>query len=127
MNPHPVFLLVALSAAPITASACGACVEDQVAATYDHAVMTQAVAQHHVVVFASVDSGGNGKTDVRAIGRAATASKGVDAGSVRVSDEPSALSFALDPTARSPQAVLVDIQTRLRAKGVKLIILRVAS
>ena len=126
MSSRTLFLVAGLFAAPMPAIACGACVEDQVAATYDHAVVTRAVARHHVVVFASVDSGRNLKSDVRQIRRAATASQGVDPGSVRVSEEPSALSFALDPTARSPEAALADIQARLRAKGVKLAILRVA-
>ncbi len=127
MSARAAFLFLGLWAAPIAAIACGACVEDQVAATYDHAVMTQAVALHHVVVFASVDSGRGGKSVVDEIRRTAARSKGVDAGSVRVSDEPSALSFSLDPKARSPEAALADIQARVRAKGVKLTILRVAN
>ena len=127
MSPRTLFLLLALSAAPMAAIACGVCVEDQVAATYDHAVMTQAIARHQVVVFASVDTGRDGKSVLPEIRRMAASGKGVDAGSVRVSDEPSALSFALDQAARSPAAALADIQSRLRAKGVKLTLLRVVS
>ena len=52
MNSRNLLFVVGLCAAPMTAIACGACVEDRVAATYDHAVMTQAVARHHVLVFA---------------------------------------------------------------------------
>ena len=119
--------MLALSSVSMTAMGCGACVEDQIAATYDHAVMTQAVARHHVVVFAAVERRGSSKFDMRELSRAAAASKGVVAGSVRVSGEPSALSFALDATARRPEQTLADIEARLRATGVKLSLLRVAS
>ena len=122
-----VLLPLLLSAAPMAAIACGACVEDRVAATYDHVVMTQALARHHVVVFASVASGRSGISVAHEIRRTAARSKGVDASSVRVSEEPPALSFALDPTASSPETALAEIQTRLRAKNVKLTIIRVAS
>ncbi len=111
----------------MTAMGCGACVEDQIAATYDHAVMTQAVARHHVVVFAAVERRGSSKFDMRELSRAAAASKGVVAGSVRVSGEPSALSFAMDATVRRPEQTLADIEARLRATDVKLSLLRVAS
>ena len=118
-------LLLASLAAPMTAIACGACVEDRVAATYDHAVMTAAAARHHVVVFVGIDSTRGGTAIVNEVRRAAAASNGVDAASVRVSAEPSALSFAIDPAVTTPKAALAAIQTRLRAKKVALTMIRV--
>src|SRR3982750_1452609 len=47
-----VFSLL-LAAGP--AAACGYCVEDKIAATYDHAVVTQAFARKHQVAFFHVD------------------------------------------------------------------------
>ncbi len=128
MNQRSSFLLaLALSTVSIPAMGCGACIEDQIAATYDHEVMTQAVARHHVVVFAAVVRSASSKFDALELTRAAAASKGVVAASVRVSGEPSALSFALDAAVRGPERTLADIQTRLRATGIKLNLLRVAS
>ena len=40
---------------PIVALACGACVEDMVAANYDHAIVDAAIAKHQPVVFVAVD------------------------------------------------------------------------
>ena len=125
MKARSLVLVVGLAAAPITALGCGACIEDKVAATYDYAVITQAAAQHHVVVFASVDSWPVGNAVAQAIRRTAASSKGVDPRSVRVSEEPSALSFAFDPATRSPDSVVAEIETRLHVKGVKLTIIRV--
>lgn len=44
-----------VSGVPIAALACGACVEDRVAATYDHAIINAAIAKHQQVVFVAVD------------------------------------------------------------------------
>ena len=57
-------LLVAGSIAIASGSAyaCGACIEDKVAATYDHAVVTKATAKGQVVVFGTFDGGPNLET-----------------------------------------------------------------
>lgn len=111
----------------MTAIGCGACVEDKIAATYDHAVIAKAYARHHAVVFASVDRNGSSKIDMHEISRVAAAGKGIDARSVRVSEEPAALSFSLDPATRAPAAALADMQKRLRALGVRLTLLRIVN
>ena len=68
---------------PTAVHACGACVEDKVAATYDHAVIHAAIAKRQQVVFVTVD----GAVDVTKIGAriAAAAPKvhGVVAGTLR--------------------------------------------
>jgi len=106
-----------------TALACGVCVEDRIAATYDHAVVTQAATRHHVVVFAAVEGSGVPAEASRALKEAAATLKGVDRGTVRAADSPRALSFALDPRSATPEAALAAIQGR--AAGVRLTLIRV--
>jgi len=107
------------------ALACGVCVEDKIAATYDHAVVTEAAARRHVVVFAAVEGSGVPAEASRAVKEAAAKLKGVDRGTVRAADSPRALSFALDPRSATPEAALAAIQRAPRAAGVRLTLIRV--
>ena len=106
---------VALLAASSAVLACGYCVEDKIAATYDHAVVTQAFARKHHVVFLHVDGTPPSRA---ALERAAYATPGVDTGSVRVSADLLTVSFAYDPA----RAKLGAIHTRMEKslKGVSL-------
>ena len=80
------------------ASACGHCVEDKVAAVYDHAVVTQAkVQKHHVAYFALDGAIVPGTALRKAIETAVKSISGVDQSSVRISLELAALSFSFDP------------------------------
>jgi hypothetical protein len=105
----------ALLAATTAALACGYCVEDKIAATYDHAVLTKAFARKHHVVFMHVDGAVPSRA---ALERAAYAAPGVDAGSVRVAADLLTVSFAYDPA----HAKLAVIRTRMEKalKGVSL-------
>ena len=104
-------LFLAMQAPP--ASACGYCVEDKIAATYDHAVVTGALARRHHVAFFHVEGSlPAGEPGRRLLERAASGTLGVDAGSVRVSADNLTLSFAFDP-ARSP---LAGVQSRVEKK-----------
>ncbi|HWP10570.1 MAG TPA: hypothetical protein VNN06_02020 [Ramlibacter sp.] len=106
--------------APVPPSwACGVCVEDKVAATYDHAVVRQAAAKGKVVVFCEVQGG----LDARRIRSAARRVRGVDMSSLRLSSQPAALSFALDPAQQSPQAAVLAMQSAAPA-GTRLAIVR---
>src|SRR3982750_3586408 len=87
-------ITAALLAAMTAALACGYCVEDKIAATYDHAVVTQAFARKHSVVFLHVDGAAPSRA---ALERAAYSAPGVDAGSVRVAADLLTVSFAYDP------------------------------
>ena len=113
-------------AAPFPAAACGVCIEDKVAVTYDHAVVESAVARGHVVVFASIDTKAPTEAAARGVRSAATRARGVDRGSVRTASEPAALSFALDPRVQSPGAALVAIEQAAAQPGLQLTLLRVA-
>ena len=50
-----VLLVAALLALSQQALACGYCVEDKIAAVYDHATVTHALAQKHQVAFFHVE------------------------------------------------------------------------
>jgi hypothetical protein len=114
-------------AATLSASAlaCGVCIEDKVAATYDHAVVTRAAARHQLLVFGEVQGAVDMKAATDTIVRAAPQVQGVDRKSVRTSVSPPAFSFALAPATLAPDAAVAELQKRLRIEGVKLSVLRV--
>jgi hypothetical protein len=100
-------LLALFTVAPIVAAACGVCIEDKMAATYDHAVITSAFNRGHAVVFAEMlDASAATKGQERKVVQAFEAIAGVDRGSVRVSFNPAAISFALDEQLTDAQKVL---------------------
>ncbi len=99
--------------------ACGACIEDKVAATYDHAVVRHAAASGDVMVFCAV----GGPLDAARLKAAVRGVRGIRPRSVRVSAQPAALSFAFEPTFQSPQAAVERIQ-RAAAPGTRLTIVR---
>lgn len=105
--------------APSTSHACGACIEDKVAATYDHAVVQSAAASGNVMVFCEV----TGALDMSRLKEAARRVRGVKPQSVRVSAQPPALSFAVDPRRLSPQAA-VDMAQRGLLPHTRLTIVR---
>jgi hypothetical protein len=128
MRSSIVLVVLALSATfPPSSLACGVCIEDKVAATYDHAVVTRAGAVHHLVVFGEIGGAVNLTAVTAGIPAAAKRVHGIDRGTVRTSTSPPAFSFALDPAAQAPDSAVVELQGRLRTKGVKLSVLRVMS
>jgi hypothetical protein len=106
MKRGGIILGIAMAAvAPTAVRACGACIEDKIAATYDHAVIDAAIARHQQVVFVAID----GPVDARRIGARVTAAaakvRGVQAKTLRTSLTPPAFSFALDATQTAETAV----------------------
>jgi hypothetical protein len=86
------------------ALACGVCVEDKIAAVYDHAAVHQALAAKRTVVFFHID--GKLVADERtkrAIAGIARATPGVDAASVRVSCELASMALAFDGRRDEPR------------------------
>jgi hypothetical protein len=115
MKPQNIFLTL-FSAVPIFAAACGVCLEDKMAATYDHAVITTAFNRGHVVVFAEMSGAfTEGKAQEREIIRAVEATPGVDRGSVRVSFYPAAISFAFDERTGETQNVFARTAASLKS------------
>ena len=102
--------MATLAAAP--ARACGFCIEDKVAAAYDHAVVARARGQGHEVVYLSleftrpVDRDTAGKI-ARAIERVAS----VDRGSVRVAVDAGSVALAFDAK-RAPAGAMLDAVER---------------
>ena len=124
MSPRALIATLGLAAsAPVLA--CGVCIEDRIAATYDHAVVTRAAARHHVVVFAAVEGPGVPSEASLGLRKAAARMKGVDRGTVRAADSPRALSFALDPRASTPDAALAAITRAPGVANVRLSLIRV--
>jgi hypothetical protein len=119
-----IAIAAAIAIAPATGLACGACDEDKVAATYDHAVIDAAIARHHQVVFVAID----GPVDVEKIGArlaaAAARVRGVQAGTLRTSRAPPAFSFALDPT-QTPNAAVAGFRKAIGDPVARLIVVQI--
>ncbi len=119
-------LIALLSAVATGALACGYCVEDKMAAVYDHAAVTRALGQKHHVAFFHIDGllvpGDATKRTVEAI---AESSPGADKGSARVSVESASLAIAFDPRLTPLAALQKDIERRLATKKLSLMLLQV--
>ena len=115
----------ALALAVPLAQACGVCVDDKVAAAYDHAVIDQARTRGHVVVFAEVRGRGTAAQFVGAARKAAARVPGIAPRSVRAAEAPAALSFALDAGVSSPGEALAAVEKGALAWGVSLALLKV--
>ena len=108
------------------ALACGVCVEDKIAAVYDHAAVHQALAAKRTVVFFAID----GKLVVnerskRAISDIARATPGVDAASVRVSCELASMALAFDGRRTNLVKVQESLEKRLAPQGLSLLAMQV--
>jgi hypothetical protein len=101
--------------------ACGTCVEDKVAATYDHAVLQRAAAASRSVVYCEIE----GQWDRARLEAAARRIRGVDASSLRFSREPAALSFAVDTRQQPVQAAAMAIQLAAPA-GTQVRVIRIS-
>jgi len=108
-----------------SAMACGVCIEDKIAATYDHAVVTRAKAQGRIVVFAEPRANVEAATLAHKLSAAAAHTRGVDPASVRTSQAPASLAFALDPKAASTSAALRAITKAAGIPRLELVELRV--
>jgi hypothetical protein len=117
-------LVLALQAP--AAFACGYCVEDKIAAVYDHAVVAHALGRKHHIVFFHLDGTlPPGERTRRALEAIAESTAGVDKGSARASVESASLAVAFDPR-RTPLAdVLQALERKLAPKQLSLLPLRV--
>ena len=109
---YALTLWVAL--AGTAAIACGYCVEDRIAAVYDHALLQRTLASKHQIVFFAWDGpltrSEAARQKMLALGEA---TPGVDKGSTRVSMEPAALAVAFDPQRSSIQSIQAALQKTL--------------
>jgi hypothetical protein len=117
-------LVLALHAS--LALACGHCVEDKIAAVYDHALVMQALAQKHQVAFFAID--GNfpvAEATKKSIEAIAKSVEGIDKNSVKASVELSALSLAFDPERQSFAAIQKSLDKKLAEKKMTLSLIKI--
>ena len=121
----PFAVLLSAVATPV-AQACGVCVEDKIAAVYDHAVVSKALAQKHCVAFFHLEGSLHaGEATRRALETISAASRGADKGSVRVSVESASLAVAFDPRRTPVMALQKDLERRLAAQNLSLMLMQV--
>ena len=119
------FLFATSMLASALASGCGVCVEDRMAAVYDHEVVTRALNDGHQVVFTDV-SGPQLPTPAQrhVLARAAQSVGGVIRGSVRTSESPPAMSFAIDAKATAPANAIIEINQRISKQPIRVSLIR---
>lgn len=123
---HAALIGVILAGFAPLAQACGFCIEDRVAAVYDHAVVTRAVSQKHQVVFFAMEGVLPGGKDLRGSLKGLVGSvAGIDKDSVRISVETASFSAAFDPGRMSFASVERALSNKFSAHGVSLALLRV--
>ena len=106
--------------------ACGICIDDKVASSYDHAVVAQAKQRGHEVAFFAIEGPLVRSAETRgAVLRAIRSANGVQGASARVSLENAALSFAYDPARTTLAAVGAALDARLAERRLSLRFLRV--
>jgi hypothetical protein len=128
VRTRQVLLAMALALRAPSPLACGICVEDQIAATYDHEVLVRAEAAGRDVMYAAVRgrNAGAPRSDAM-IRQAIGAVSGVDRNSIRLSLLPPAASFAWDSKRHGSGAVLRAVNGRLAGSGLTLVALRTSS
>ena len=120
----PAAAFAALLAGAGPAGACGVCVEDRVAAVYDHAVVEGAHQRGHAVAFLGIDGGrALDAAQARAVRAALAALDGVERASIRVSPESASCSVAYDPHRATPEAVAARASRLLASLGLTLVAL----
>lgn len=121
-----ILLALGLGLAFGPARACGHCIEDRIAAVYDHAWSSRMLAQRHHVAYFALDGRLAARSDQTArIERAVAGSRGVDPGSVRISVDAAALSLSFDPARTSAAQLRQSLQRRLMPQGLAVQTLRI--
>ena len=100
---------------------CGYCVEDKIAAVYDHAALAQAQARKLTTVYFAID--GAIRAPASTLKTMLERTKGVQKGSARLSVESAALAVTFDPKLTSLPAVQSALEKALRPRGLELLLL----
>jgi hypothetical protein len=109
------------------ARGCEVCVEDRMAATYDHEVFTRALNRGHQVVFTDITSRALTRTEWHLLAWTVQSVRGVMKGSVRISKSPMALSFEIDPKATAAAAAITEINRRMGKQPIRVSLIRTIS
>lgn len=124
MKAALMLLSAAMTIGAGAAAACGVCVEDKVAATYDHAVVAQAKARREAIAFVAVGGPHAANVGVR-IAAAARNVRGIDAKTLRTSESPAAFSFVV-ARSQTPERAVAAFRDALRDPGIELTLVRIA-
>jgi hypothetical protein len=115
-----------LLAPAAVAIACGYCVEDRVAAAYDHSVVVSSLDRRHEVAFFAIEGPIAASPQLsREIQKALESTRGVDRGTARVSLPTGSLSFAYDPARQKLGPIMHALEKTLAPKGLSASLLRV--
>jgi hypothetical protein len=110
----------------LQAFGCGYCVEDKIASTYDHSVVTRALAQRHHVAFFHIDGPAPMQEGTRrALEQAVYSVPGVDQGSARISLDTLSVSLSFDPRRVSLAGISARLDHKLSGRKLSLLPLRV--
>jgi len=109
--------------APGLALGCGACIEDKVAATYDHALIEGAIASDRHVVFVAIEGPVDAAKVAGQIVARAPRVKGVQPRSVRTSISPAAFSFVLD-RGQDPRAAIASFRTGIDQRDARFVAIK---
>ena len=108
--------------------ACGHCIEDKVAAVYDHAIVAKAVREKHVVAFFGIEGplvvNAISKQDIQKV---MSSINGVDANTSRISLETGSISVAFNPTLLAYPVLLESLDKKLKSKKLSVFPLEVIS
>ena len=108
--------------------ACGHCLEDKVAAVYDHAIVAKTVREKHVVAFFGIDGplvvNPASKQEIQKI---IASINGVDPNTSRISLETGSISLAFNPILLSYPALLDSLDKKLKPKKLSIFPLEVIS
>jgi hypothetical protein len=111
-----------------SAIACGHCIEDKVAAVYDHAIVAKAVREKHVVAFFGVEGPLVVNTaSKQEIQQMMGSISGVDPNTSRISLETGSISLAFNPIVLSYPALLDSLDKKVKSKKLSLFPLEVIS
>jgi len=108
--------------------ACGHCIEDKVAAVYDHTIVAKAVGEKHIVAFFGIEGplvvNTASKQEIQKI---ISSIYGVDPNTSRISLETGSISLAFNPILLSYPALLDSLDKKLKPKKLSIFPLEVIS
>ena len=111
-----------------SAIACGHCIEDKVAAVYDHTIVVKAVHEKHVVAFFGIEGplvvNNISKQEIQKV---IGSINGVDPNTSRISLETGSISLAYNPTLLSYPALLDSLDKKFKVKKLSVFPLQVLS
>ena len=122
------FLASLLLMSTSSAIACGHCLEDKVAAVYDHTMVAKTVREKHVVAFFGIEGPlVVNQTSKQEIQKIIASIHGVDPNTSRISLETGSISLAFNPTVLTYPALLDSLDKKLKPKKLSVFPLEVIS